>query len=119
MAYATNTLVVSDQTGTAALTLAAPNAAGAGNGDAVDPKSILWIKNAAVGSITVTIKMTGILVDGQAVADKVITVGATTNMLIGPFTQNMAQTSGTNAGQVLIEYSSITSVTRAFLKTPW
>src|SRR4051812_27716304 len=100
MTVATPTVVTSDQTGLAALTLAAPNGVGAGNGEIVPTSTILWIKNANASPMTVTVKMNGLLVDGQAIADKVVTVGATTNMLIGPFTDNMKQTSGTSTGYV-------------------
>lgn len=118
MATSPQSAVVTDQTGLAALTLAAPGL-GAGNGDTVQATSILWVKNANASPMNVTIKMTGTTVDGQVVADKVIAVGATTNMLIGPFTNNMKQTSGTTPGSVTIEFSSVTSLTRAYIATPW
>lgn len=119
MTVASPTCVAPDQTGLAVLTLAAPNGVGAGNGDQVPTTSVLWVKNANASPMNVTIKMNGVTVDGQTVADKVVAVGATTNMLIGPFTDNMKQSSGNSSGFVLIEYSSITSLTRAFIDTPW
>src|SRR5690242_9609176 len=118
MATQTPAIIAPDQTGTAALTLAAPGL-GAGNGDLVPTSSIIWVKNANASSMTVTIKMTGTTVDGQTITDKTVTVGATTNMLIGPFTDNMKQSSGTGSGYVLVEYSSVTSLTRAVIDTPW
>lgn len=118
MATTTPAVVTSDQTGLAVFTLSAPGL-GAGNGDLVPATSIIWVKNANASPMNVTIKMTGVTVDGQVVADKVVVVGATTNILIGPFTNNMKQVSGTAAGFVLVEYSSVTSLTRGVISTPW
>lgn len=118
MVAAVQSTIAPDLTGLAALTLAAPGL-GAGNGDLVPANSILFVKNANASPMTVTIKMAA-TVDGQAVADKTVTVGATTNMLIGPFTQNMKQTAvGTSFGLVLLEFSSVTSLTRAYIASPW
>lgn len=77
-------------------------------------RSFLHVKNAAGSSMTVTITATGRL-RGQAVADLVVTVPATTgDKMIGPLTPDLfASTSdGVSAA---ITYSSTTSVTVANL----
>lgn len=120
MAYTTVTPVVTALAGTTITSaVAAPSGAGAGNGDAVSTGCFLLVKNANASPMTVTVKMTGTTLDGSAVADKTFTVGATTNSLIGPLTADMKQVTGTNAGQVLVEYSSVTSLTRVWISSPW
>jgi hypothetical protein len=86
--------------------------AGAGNGDKVRPHSILIVRNASTAAITVTL-ITGGTVDGLAIADTTVTVAAGADVMIGPFAQHFVQPSGPDAGQVYVEYSSATSVTRA------
>lgn len=91
--------------------------AGVGNGDAVRPNNVIYIKNGATPS-SMTIKM-GILVDGQAVTDRTVTLPASTDLIIGPFSTNVPQPSGTDAGLVYVEYANITTVTRAVLVSPF
>jgi hypothetical protein len=69
--------------------------------------------------MTVTIKMTGVTVDGQAVADKNVTVGATTNMLIGPFTAEHEAGVGHQRRPGPRRVLLVTSLTRAYISTPW
>jgi hypothetical protein len=75
-------------------------------------RTFLHVKNAAGSSMTVTLTATG-KVRGQAVADLVITVPATTgDKMIGPITADLfaGASDGTSAA---ITYSSTTSVTVA------
>jgi len=64
-----------------------------------DGKTFLRVKNGAVGAITVTVESPA-TVDGQALADLVVTVAATGNgtglddQLIGPFTAIYNQSDG-------------------------
>lgn len=77
-------------------------------------RSFLHVKNTNASSMTVTITATA-QVDGQAVADLVVTVPATTgDKMIGPISNRLfASTSdGVSAS---ITYSSTTSVTVANL----
>lgn len=100
-------------------TLAAPNALGAGNGDIVPPNSIVYVENGSGGVLTVTIKEPS-TVDGQAVTDKAVAIANGAKAVFGPFTSTQQQLPATtDAGKVYLEYSSVTSVTRFVLVTPW
>lgn len=79
----------------------------AGNSLANSGKEFLHIKNGAVSSITVTIETPG-TVDGQAVADRTVTIGAGAEKMIGPFPP---QTYNQDSGEVYVDYSAITTVT--------
>lgn len=100
-------------------TLAAPNGTGSGNGDIVPPNSIVYVENGSGGVLTVTIKEPSI-VDGQAVTDKAVAVANGAKVVFGPFTLTQKQLPGTtDAGNVYLEYSTVTTVTRFVLVTPW
>ncbi|MFD8949465.1 hypothetical protein ACFV0B_11480 [Streptomyces xanthophaeus] len=76
-------------------------------------RSFLHVKNTAGSSMTVTLTATG-KIRGQAVADLVITVPATTgDKLIGPLTSDLF--AGASDGTCAITYSSTTNVTVASL----
>jgi hypothetical protein len=77
-------------------------------------RSFLHVKNTAGSSMTVTVTCTA-QVDGQAAADLVITVPATTgDKMIGPIT-NKLFASASDGVSAAITYSSTTSVTVASL----
>lgn len=77
-------------------------------------RTFLHVKNAAGSSMTVTVAATA-KVRGQAAADLVITVPATTgDMMIGPVTADLF--AGAADGLAAITYSSTTSVTVAALR---
>lgn len=75
-------------------------------------RSFLHVKNAAGASMTVTLTATA-QVDGQAVADLVVTVPATTgDKMIGPIS-NKLFASAADGVSASVTYSSTTSVTVA------
>jgi len=77
-------------------------------------RSFLHVKNTNGSSMTVTVTATAV-VDGQAVADLVVTVPATTgDKMIGPITSKLfaSVADGVSAS---VTYSSTTSVTVASL----
>lgn len=77
-------------------------------------RSFLHVKNTAGSSMTVTITATA-QVDGQAVADLVVTVPATTgDKMIGPITSKLFA-SAADGVSASVTYSSTTSVTVANL----
>lgn len=84
------------------------------DGDAVQPGTTLLVKNGSAGAITVTL-VTDALIGGLAVADKTISVGAGADVLIAiPRDTIYRETSaGTTFGLVQVDYSAVTSVTRA------
>lgn len=70
-------------------------------------KTFLHVKNAGVGSITVTLQTPG-SVDGLAVADRTVTVANGAEKMIGPFPAAAYNQSG---GLVYVDLSGDTSVT--------
>ncbi len=94
--------------------LSAPNA----DGDIVDTGQVaLVVTNGGGSPITVTVITPGDVV-GLAVADLEVTVPASGTRHIGPLpTSVFAQAADavTGAGRALVDYSSITSVTRAVI----
>lgn len=92
----------------------ADGAAAAGGGDAFPNTGaeILVVKNGGVGSINVTL-VTQATVDGNAVADPVVAVGAGVTKAIGPFPRYIF---GDATGLVQVTYSGVTSVTVKVLK---
>lgn len=105
-----------------ALTLSAPNALGAGNGDIVPANSVLYIENGNASACVVTIKQPGFTGGANVgvVADPTVTVAAGAKALIGPFPTSFKQLPGTtDAGNVYLEYSLVASVTRALLVAPF
>lgn len=90
------------------------SAAAAGSKIVCGERVWLHVKNTAGSSMTVTLSSTA-KVRGQAAADVVITVPATTgDMMIGPITQDLF--AGASDGLAAIAYSSTTSVTAAALR---
>lgn len=88
-------------------------AAAAGSKVQCGERNFLHVKNTAGSSMTVTVTATA-KVRGQAVADLVVTVPATTgDMMIGPITADLF--AGLSDGLATITYSSTTSVTVAAL----
>lgn len=88
-----------------------PSFAAAANTDTVaaDGRTALWVKNGSGGSINVTV-ITTATVGGLAVADLVVAVSAGAEKIIGPFPRSLF---GNAQNQADIDYSSITTVTRA------
>ena len=74
-------------------------------------QQLLQVKNTDAAPITVTFPIP-VLVDGQTVASRTVTIPATTgDKLIGPFTSQYRQTDG----DVWVDFSAITNVTCALL----
>lgn len=119
MAKALQTPVSASVNGSAAVVLAAPNGTGSTNGDTVPANSIVYVENGSGGVLTVTVKMPNPL-DGQTVTDKPVAIANGAKVIFGPFTSNMKQLAGAaDAGLVYLEYSTITTVTRTVIVTPW
>lgn len=79
---------------------------------------MLLVTNGGGSPITVTIQTTRV-VDGLGVDDGGGSVAASTSRLFGPFAaRNFAQASDAAVGpnQVLVDYSDVTSVTRAVFR---
>jgi hypothetical protein len=77
-------------------------------------RTFLHVKNAAGSSMTVTLSSTA-KVRGQAAADVIVTVPATTgDMMIGPVTSDLF--AGATDGLAVVAYSATTSVTVAALR---
>lgn len=88
----------------------APSGAAAdagGNEFANDGKVFLEVDNQDASSTNVTI-VTQQTSDGLAVADRVVSVGATSRKLIGPFPASIYND---GSGKVQLTYSSVTSLT--------
>src|SRR6266540_2006220 len=92
----------------------ADGAAAAGGGDAFahTGAELLVVKNGSVSSINVTL-VTQATVEGNAVADPVVAVGAGVTKAIGPFPRYIF---GDANGLVQVTYSAVTSVTVKVLK---
>lgn len=98
---------------TAGLAPALTPANAAGHSIEGDGDVILMVVNGGVGSINVTIQ-TGATLGGEAVADKVVAVGAGATKLIGRFRPDLYnQASGADEGLVYVDFSGVTSVTVA------
>lgn len=93
-----------DLTG-AAITLEAANVAG--NSARPGDHRFLWVKNGSGGSVTVTLPTPG-TVEGLAIADRTVSVGAGAEKLI-KVSNNYIQSDGS----VYFDYSAVTSVTVA------
>lgn len=99
----------------AAVTPAAPAAAGAGNGDAVPVGSVVRVTNGGASALTVTVKAARTYL-GHTLSDTTATVAAGATAYIGPFPADpFGIESGTDIDRVHVEYSSVTSVTREVL----
>lgn len=110
MARVTPSAVRPSKAGTA-YALSAPTV----EGDAIGPAEVLHVKNGSGGSITLTVVTPG-TVDGLAIGDYTLTIPAAGERLVGPFPEpHFRQPSGATKGRVHIDYSSVTSVTRAVI----
>lgn len=90
------------------------SAAAAGTKVACSERTFLHVKNTNGSSMTVTLTSTA-KVRGQAAADVVVTVPATTgDQMIGPITADLF--AGASDGLCAVTYSSTTSVTVAALR---
>jgi len=71
----------------------------------------LHVINGSGGSINVTLT-TPATVDGLAIEDPVIAVGAGADAMIGPFNTSLYnQKTGVDKGKVYVDYSGVTSLT--------
>lgn len=90
------------------------SAAAAGSKIVCGERTFFHVKNTAGSTMTVTIGSTA-KVRGQAAADVVITVPATTgDMMIGPIVSDLF--AGATDGLAAVTYSSTTSVTAAVIR---
>lgn len=80
-------------------------------GDAVRPNSVVLYKNTSGAAITATV-ITGGLAGDLAIADPTVSIPVG-DFAVGPFERVFPQISGTDAGFVQIDYSSVTGLTRA------
>lgn len=96
-------------------TLTAPTV----DGDIVDTGNVaLWVDNASGGAVTVTVQ-TPVTQDGLDLSELAVSVPAGAFRLIGPLpARTFAQPgdAAVGAGRVLVDYSAITSVTRAVIR---
>jgi hypothetical protein len=93
-------------------------AAAVEDGDVFDPGAVLlWVENASASPVTVTVP-TPLTVGGLAVAEAGGSVPAGEFRLFGPFPRSVfGQAVGeTDEGKVYVDYSDVTSVTRALIK---
>lgn len=96
--------------------LLANDVAAAGGGDyfANTGAEFLYINNAGVGSITLTIAFASTAtVDGQSATNRTVAVANGTEFLVGPFPTHLYNDAN---GRVQLTYSGVTSVTVAALK---
>ena len=73
-------------------------------------KEFVHVVNGSGGSINVTV-LTPALVRGLTLEDKVVAVPAGEERMIGRFDPGLYNQSGTDAGKVYVQFSSVTSVT--------
>jgi hypothetical protein len=80
-----------------------------------DDRTFLWVKNTNGSTRDITVVTTRTGVGGQAVADIVVTIGATTGEeMIGPFPyQHFA-----SSGVATVNYSATAGVTAAVVRVP-
>lgn len=88
------------------------------DGDIIDSGNvILYVKNDSGAPVTVTVQ-TGATYQGYPVGDQTVSVPAAGFRFIGPLpagTFNQPTDAAVGAGRVLVDYSAVTSVTRAVL----
>lgn len=93
----------------------APTAATA-DGDIIDVGNVrLFVENGSGAPITVTVQATA-TASGLEVEDLAVSVAAGAMALIGPLPKSLfaqASDAAVGAGRALVDYSSVTSVTRA------
>ena len=96
--------------------LLAGDTACAGGGDyfANTGAEFIYINNASVGSITLTIAFASTAtVDGQSATNRTVVLSASEEDLIGPFPTHLYNDAN---GRVQLTYSGVTSLTIAILK---
>lgn len=81
-----------------------------GNSVALDTRRVLFVKNASVASVNVTLPTTSTL-EGLTVGNRVVAVPAGAERFIRP-----SSTSVQSTGLVHVDYSAVTSVTVAVLE---
>ena len=89
-------------------------AAGGGDVFANTGREFIYIKNGDASPINVTFTTPGTY-KGLALTDPVVVVGATDEMIIGPFSTGAFNNT---SGQVAVAYSAVTSVTVAVFQLP-
>lgn len=117
MAYTKVAAVTPNVAGTATYTPTAPSGTGAGNGDSIPVGSILLVTVGATPTVlTLNVPIT---YEGLVITSPTVSLSANGSYALGPFNEDpwMVQ-SGTDAGYVHIDYSSITTVTRTVLLSP-
>lgn len=81
-------------------------------------RTFVIVNNADAAAKTVTFQ-TPLEVDGQGVADKVVSVPATSERLIGPFPPDIySQSSGADIGKVYVDWEDFADVTLAVFEPP-
>jgi len=81
-------------------------------------RTFIIVNNADVAAKTVTFQ-TPLEVDGQGIADKVVSVPATTERLIGPFPPDLYnQNSGADIGKVYVDWEDFADATIAVFEPP-
>lgn len=90
------------------------SAAGGGDKFIPDKDVFIHVKNGSGGAITVTVATPGD-VDGEAIADRAVSVGATSEKMIGPFPKQLFANPA-DSGKAAITYSGVTSLTIAVLE---
>ncbi len=90
--------------------------AAAGGGDTLvnTGREFIYIKNGDASPITVTFTTAGTH-KGLALTDPTVTVGATDEQIIGPFSVGPFNNT---SGQVAVAYTAVTSVTVAVFQLP-
>lgn len=95
----------------AGVTLSGAAASAGGDSFVNTGKEVLVVKNTG-GSDCILTFTTPITVDGQAVAERTVTVPATTGYkVIGPFRPGVYNDTGIVGGSVAVAYDQVTSVT--------
>lgn len=84
------------------------------DGDVIDCGPVaLWVDNASVVDVDVTVQTTA-TVDGLNLEDLVVTVTAGEARLIGPFpARSFGQLSGDDKDRAYVDYETVADVTRA------
>ena len=87
---------------------------GDGNSFNNTSRTVFHVKNAAVGAITLTFNTPG-TVDGLAVAERTVSVGAGEEYFWRGAPSVYNQISGADVGKVYVDYSGVVTVTVAVL----
>lgn len=96
--------------------LAANHAAAAADGNSFinTGREFLHVKNGLTACV-VTVR-TARTVDGQAVTNRTVTVGASEERMIGPFPPSLFNQKGSAGDVVYVDYDDVTNVTVAALR---